>query len=446
MHKKTELFLPASTNVDLTISRCKKKLASLRKYIKSVSYPRSQTNIRNLRDKHDYDIKNKKQQIQLIQNENYLDLSYTDERKLNYRRYDQNEKKYSTEINACSGIDSESSLSYNNSFVNKLIERYYSTSKSKVPDLNKFEKDISFQTASNLSTPKLRKNNEKKDSKINQNIPNNNGIELNNIKSNDSPYYNSKFDRDCKSNNKNENLEKQDSPHISLLKQYDLETREIVDNLEKKIRNLERRLKKDNIRKIKLNKQNEFQEPIYEQIESLNSIESKLLSISVIPPNGISCFESSFLPYYCTLKEMQIVKDLILIKGKIFNLSQISIEVTSIGKMFCCHARNRFINSIKQLYQNSMNVLKLKLLMYIEEPETLLANTFGPQTIENKDDIHLYELEVLYEIKKISRFLICLLITDKPAECFKKRCYTISNIKQVLPIYIININSISSKI
>ncbi|CUV05091.1 unnamed protein product [Cryptosporidium hominis] len=443
MHERTDLFFPASTNVDLTISRCKKKLASLRRYIKSVSYLRSQTNTGHSRDKYDFNIKNNMRQLQLNKNEKCMDLRRNDEKKCNYKYYGQNEKKYNAEMNACSGIDSESSISYNSSFVNKLIERYYSTSKSKLPDLNNVEKIISFKTTSNLSTPQLRINNERKDeSQINQNIPKNN-MELNNIESNYGSYCNPKFDSDYKNNNRKENFEKQESPHATLLKQYDLETREIVDNLDKKIRNLERRLKKDK-RKIKLHNKNEFQEPIYERLERSNSIESKLLSISVMPPNGISCFESSFLPYYCTQQEIKILEDLISIKGEIYGSSQTSIKIVGIGKIFCCHARTRFIDSIKRLYQGSINFIKLKLLIYIEEPEILLANTCGPQTFENKYDMNFYEFEELYETKKISRFLICLVITDRPMECFKKRCYTISNAKQVLPIYIININSISS--
>ncbi|KAK9173522.1 hypothetical protein CmeUKMEL1_12140 [Cryptosporidium meleagridis] len=444
MHERTDLFFPVSTNVDLTISRCKKKLDNLRRYIKSGSYLRSQTNIGSSRDKYDFNIKNNTRQQQLKKNEKCMDLRRNDEKKWNYKNYDQNEKKYNSEMNTCSGIDSESSISYNSSFVNKLIERYYSNSKSKLPDLNNVEKMISFQTTNNLSTPQLRRDNERKDeTQINQNIPKSE-IELNNIESNYGSYCNSKFDGDYKNNNRRENLEKQESPRTALFKQYDLETREIVDNLDKKIRNLERRLKKENKRKIKLYNKNEFQEPIYERLERSNSLESKLLSISVMPPNGISCFESSFLPYYCTQQEIKIVEDLISIKGEIYGSSQTSIKVVGIGKIFCCYARNRFIDSIKRLYQDSINIIKLKLLIYIEEPEILLANTFGAQPIENKYDMDFYEFEELYETKKISRFLICLVITDRPTECLKNRCYTISNTKQVLPIYIINIHTISS--
>lgn len=437
MHEKTEdLFFPASINVDLTISRCKKKLASLRRYIKSKSYSRSQVGIDCLREQNDYSIKNNKQQVYLTQSEKYKDKVNRMNEKKNYKFYDKNENKYNPEMNICSEIDSESSLSYNNSFVNNLIERYYSTSKSKFPDLNNQLKANHLpQTSNNIFTPKLRKNNERKeDNIIYQEATNSNEIKFNSIKSNGGLYYNFKFDKDCKSNNRKERIEKQKSPNLSLLKQYDLETREIVDNLDKKIRSLEKR--------IKLNKKNCFKKPIlFEYIEKSNNMESKLLSISVIPPYGISCFESSFLPYYCTLQEIQIIKDLISIKGDIFNSSQTKIEVTNIGKMFCYHARTRFIDSIKRLYQSSFNVLKLRLLIYIEEPEMLLVNTFGPHPIENKEDIYFYEIEEIYEMKKIFKFMICLLITEKPVECFTKRCYSISNTKQVLPIYIINVNS-----
>ncbi|OII70877.1 uncharacterized protein cubi_01022 [Cryptosporidium ubiquitum] len=439
MHKQTEdLFFPASINVDLTISRCKKKLAGLRNYIKSTSYPRNQINTRFLREPNDYNIKNNKHQVYLAQNEKYRDMfSHLNERKLHHKLNTQNVKNYNPETNVCSEIDSESSLSYNNSFVNKLIERYYSTSKSRLPDLNnQFEANNLFQSSNNLFTPKLRKNDERKEDTLIYQDFENKSIKLNSVNTDIGSYCDPKFGKDCKSSNKKKNIETQKSPNVTLLKQCDLETREIVDNLDKKIKNLER--------KIKTNKKNDFQKQnTSEYLERSNCMESKLLSISVIPPYGISCFESSFLPYYCTLQEIQILKDLISIKGEIFNPSKTKIEVISIGKMFCCHARTRFIDSIKHLYQGSLNVLKLKLLIYIEEPEILLVNTFGPQPIENKGDIYFYELEAIYEMKKISRFMICLLITEKPVECFTKRRYTISNAKQVLPIYIIDVNSTS---
>lgn len=443
--KSEELFFPSPVNVDLTISRCKKKLANLKRYIKSTSNIRSQaTNLRHLRE-NDYNLKNSKQ-VNLAQQEKYRDLEdHFEDKKIYFKPYEQNEKRHNIETNVCPEFDSESSPRYSNLFVDQLIERYRSTSRPKLSNSNGLsETNSPHQISKSTSTPKLRKKFEAKEDSVNgKNVYDNHRIILNKIIGDSNLTH--KFDRDYKGKNRKESLERQESSHVKFSKQKELETKEIVDSLDKKISILEKSMKRDNKRNTKNKNFNIPQRPIMaEYLEWSNNIESKLLSISVIPPDGISRLESSFLPYYCTVQEIQVVKDLISIKGKIVNSSNTMIEVINIGKMFCCYARTRFINSIKRLYHASPKILKLKILVNLEEPEVLLANTFGQDPIENKNDIQFYELEALYEVEGISRFLICLLITDKQARCLTKRCYTISNIEQVLPIYIINVNSISS--
>lgn len=437
--KSEELFFPSPINVDLTISRCKRKLANLTRYIKSTSNLRSHADLRYLRGENGYNTKSSKQ-VHLDQQEKYRDLEeHLDDKKISYKPYEQCEKRHNLETNVCPESDSESSPSYANSFVNKLIERYRSISRPILPDLDDpLETNSSHQIPKGTSSPKLRKGFEMKDDH------NTNSREiLNNIIGGSNLTH--KLDKDCKNQSRKESLERQESSHMNMSKQKDLETKEIVDSLDKKICILEKNLRKDNKRKTKQRSFNVPQRTVLaEYLEWSNSIESKLLSISVIPPDGISCLESSFLPYYCNVQEIQVVKDLISIKGKIINSPKKMIEVINIGKMFCCHARARFINSIKRLHHVSPQILKLKILVNLEEPELLLANTFGQDPVESKSDIRFYELEALYEVENLSRFLICLLITDKPADCLTKRCYTISNTEQVLPIYIINLNSISS--
>ncbi|KAJ1609192.1 hypothetical protein OJ253_1615 [Cryptosporidium canis] len=406
-NKNDELFFPPPINVDLTISRCKKKLATLRRYIRSTSHIRGHTDARYFIREKDNIINTNKQKI-LPKNNQYEDLEYHfNDEKIPFKNYEQNEIKKNVESKVYPEFDSESSLSYNNSFVNALIERYQSESKTKFADLNnKLEAHSSLKVSNNRHSPDLSELKAKEEVTNLRNALDNDRIASSNNKL-IANSYRPNFAKDCKGHVSIEKLEKPEQSQIKDFSQHDSETKEIVENLDKKIRNLERSIGKYNRRKVKQkNWSHHPQSVISEYLEWSNHIESKLLSISVMPPNGIFCYESSFLPYYCTIQEMQIVKDLISIKGKIINSSKAIIEVTNIGKLFCCYARNRFITSIKELHHTSPNILKLKLLVYLDEPETLLVNTFGPHPIENESDINFYELEALYETSHITRFLI----------------------------------------
>ncbi|KAF7455813.1 hypothetical protein HWI79_3656 [Cryptosporidium felis] len=407
------IHLPSKINIDLTILRNKKKLVSLRRYIKSISNLENRVHSKFNDNKRRSD----KYNTRLAGSLNIEDKEINGE-KSNYEV----EEKLETH----SETGSESTISYNNSFVNELLERYNSSLKSK--EIYSDLKENSRIPPINRRVRNIGKNNEENRIESKEIINDEKG----NVKDMTSKKLNFRFGN---------TFTQQDQVYKNLLQEYDQETREIVENLDKKIQNLEDKVKNS---ETQFFGEKDSGEPTSKYIERCSDLELKLLSLSVIPPCGTTYFESSFLPFYCTFEETEIMKELFSTKGKLLNSMKTNIEITSMGKMFCYHARNRFINSIKLLYYNSLNVLKLKLLAYIEEPEMLLVNTFGSQPIENKDEIYFYEFDSLYKMKGISRVLICLIIINKKQNRVTKDFYSTNDTKRILPIYIIDINSTSS--
>ncbi|KAH8741912.1 hypothetical protein FG386_003039 [Cryptosporidium ryanae] len=420
--------IPSSLSVDFTISKCKRKLLNLHKFVRSYYRDKYQ---RSLNSNLSYMSKNNPIMTQSVGFHNayrsrkdkaheYLENYFSDSR-----------NNYFTEIN--SEICSESSISYDNSFVNKMIEKYRHSVGFNMKDPSR---NVSIPDRNEFNYGNNCSNSMKSNENLLTGLKNSKIVAKKDDEDMNSQTYLPKINNDSISR---EPIWKQNhyvSPGRTLVNHFDLETREIVENIERKIEKLEDIVQdcSDRICHLSVITNNSESEHIY--MKHYKRLESKIISMAMFPPRGIHDYESSFDSYYCTFGEIDALKELISVNTEFHNSSN-SLYIKRVGKMYCYFARRRFINFVRYSPNNVNSLLKLKLLFFMGEPEILLANTFGQYPIEVKQNYDFCGWNATNKLKNIARFLICLVAieTDYNNEL---GIYPIKDMRQVLPIYIID--------
>ncbi|KAH7649807.1 hypothetical protein FG379_002521 [Cryptosporidium bovis] len=421
------VIIPSSLSVDFTISKCKRKLLNLQKFVRSHYRAKYQKTLNGNLSHISRDNPVISQRVGFHSAYRSRDNAHD-----HFENYCPNtENAYFKEKN--SELCSESSISYNNSFINKMIERYRNSvgfsMKDPNNDANIHEKN-GFSYGDNCSN--IKKSNkylgtDSKNPKVTSNKSEESLLNQTYLPTiNNGSTYREPIWR------RNQYV----SPERSLTNQFELETREIVESIEKKIKKLENIVQNcsDQIGHLSIISNHSKNEHVY--IKHYKRLESKIVSMAMLPPCGIYEYESSFNPYYCTFGEIDTLKEFISVNMEFYNLNNL-LFIKRVGKMYCYFARERFINFVKCSPANLNSLLKLKLLFFMGEPEILLASTFGQYPIEIKHNYDFCEWSATNELENITRFLICLVAIE--TDNSKCGIYPINDIRrQVLPIYIID--------